>query len=112
MPSTPDDRFYLELTRLLLHVATSDDELQPEELHALVSAARRWRVPDAEVQGLVRTLEEKKPLPAPNLGLLRQHPQEVIDSVHALITSDAEVHFSEEEMLAQVRELLGLPPEA
>ncbi|HYO71125.1 MAG TPA: TerB family tellurite resistance protein [Archangium sp.] len=109
--TTPiDDRFYIELLKLLLHVAWSDDELKPSEAHALIGAARRWKVPLPELQRLERCLELGEPLPAPNLGLLRQHPDEVLATARTLIGSDAEVHLSEEEMLGQIRELLGLDP--
>ena len=49
-------------------------------------------------------------MPAPNLGLLRQRPDDVLATVRTLIASDAQVHLSETEMLTQIRELLGLPP--
>ncbi|PTL76684.1 TerB family tellurite resistance protein [Vitiosangium sp. GDMCC 1.1324] len=110
MTTPTDDRFYTELLKLLLHVAWSDDELDPNEARALLSAAQRWKLPVPELQRLERCLELGEPLPAPNLGLLRQHPDEVLSTVRTLIESDANVHLSEEEMLAQIRELLGLPP--
>ncbi|MGZ3460816.1 MAG: TerB family tellurite resistance protein [Archangium sp.] len=109
--TTPlDDRFHLELLRLLLHVAWSDDEVDPREAQALFDAARFWKVPPPELQRLERCLQLGEPLPAPNLGLLRQHPDDVLATVRTLINSDAEVHLSEQETLAQIRELLGLPP--
>ena len=111
MTTPPDDRFYLELTRLLLNVASSDDELHDQEVQSLLGASRRWGVPTEEAERLVGLLREGKPLPAPNLGLLRQNPDKVLAEVHALIHSDDVAHFSEHEMLAQIRELLGLPPE-
>jgi uncharacterized tellurite resistance protein B-like protein len=109
--TTPiDDRFYIELLKLLLHVAWSDDEIDPREAQALVGAAARWKVPLPELQRLERCLELGEPLPAPNLGLLRQHADEALATVRTLIESDASVHVSEQEMLAQLREMLGLSP--
>ncbi|ATB30241.1 TerB family tellurite resistance protein [Melittangium boletus] len=110
MTPPTDERFYIELLKLLLHVAWSDDELNPREAQALLGAAQRWKVPLHELQRLERCLELGEPLPAPNLGLLRQSPDEVLSTVRTLIHSDAQVHFAEEEMLAQLREMLGLPP--
>jgi uncharacterized tellurite resistance protein B-like protein len=110
MTNPPDDRFHLELLKLLLHVAWSDDELKPSEAQALLGAAKRWNMPVAELQRLERGLALGEPLPAPNLGLLRQRADEVLASVRTLIASDADVHLSEQEMLAQIRELLGLSP--
>lgn len=110
MTTPPDERFHIELLKLLLHVAWSDDELSPEEIRSLLGAAQRWSVPLVELQRLERGLLSGEPLPAPNLGLLRSHPQEVLDAARSLIESDAQVLPAEEDMLAQIRELLGLPP--
>jgi uncharacterized tellurite resistance protein B-like protein len=110
MTTLTDDRFHLELLKLLLHVAWSDDELKPSEARALVGSAKRWKMPLPELQRLERCLELGEPLPAPNLGLLRQRADDVFASVRTLIECDAEVHLSEQEMLAQIRELLGLSP--
>ncbi len=110
MTPPTDERFYIELLKLLLQVAWSDDELDPREAHALIGAARRWSVPPHELQRLERCLELGEPLPVPNLGLLRQSPEEVLSTVRTLIATDSQVHFAEEEMLGPVREMLGLPP--
>jgi uncharacterized tellurite resistance protein B-like protein len=110
MTSPIDERFYTELLKLLLQVASSDDHIDARELDALVSAGRRWKVPAPELDRLTQALATGKPLPPPHLGLLRQHPDEVLSTVHTLIHSDAQVHLAEEEMTAQIRELLGLPP--
>ncbi|QRN98065.1 TerB family tellurite resistance protein [Archangium violaceum] len=110
MTTPTDDRFHIELLKLLLHVAWSDDEIDAREARALLGAARRWKVPLPELQRLEQCLDLGEPMPAPNLGLLRQRPDEVLATVRTLIESDAQVNLSEQEMLAQIRELLGLPP--
>ncbi|HYO55241.1 TerB family tellurite resistance protein [Archangium sp.] len=110
MTTATDDRFHIELLKLLLHVAWSDDEIDPSEARALIGAAPRWKVPLPELQRLERCLDMGEPMPAPNLGLLRQRPDEVLATARTLIASDAKVHLSEEELLAQLRELLGLSP--
>ena len=111
MTAPLDDRFHTGLLKLLLHVAWSDDELDPREAQALLGAASRWQVPLPELQRLERCLELGEPLPAPNLGLLRPRAEEALATVRTLIASDGAVHASETEMLAQVREMLGLAPE-
>ena len=109
--TTPiNDHFYIELLKLLLHVAWADDEISPQEIRTLVHAARRWKVPLEELERLELVVEQGAPMPAPNLGLLREHPDEVLATVHNLIHSDEQVHLAEEETLAQIRELLGLGP--
>ncbi|ADO71374.1 TerB family tellurite resistance protein [Stigmatella aurantiaca] len=105
-----DDAFHIELLKLLLHVAWSDDDLDPSEARALLGAARQWNLPPVELQRLERCLEKGERLPAPNLGLLRQRPDDVLSTVRTLIGCDARIQRSEEEMLAEIRELLGLPP--
>ena len=110
MTTPTDDRFYIELLKLLLHVAWSDDEVDVSEARALLGAAQRWKVPLSELQRLERCLEQGEAMPAPNLGLLRQRPDDVLATVRMLISSDTTVHLSEQEMLSQIRELLGLPP--
>ncbi|HEX8819395.1 MAG TPA: TerB family tellurite resistance protein [Archangium sp.] len=106
--SNNDDRFYLELLKLLLHVAWSDDEIDPREARALLGAAQRWKVPRAELESLQRCLDLGEPMPAPNIGLLRQRPDEVLATVRTLIASDTDIHLSEKEMIVQIRELLGV----
>jgi len=110
MTTPTDDRFHIELLKLLLHVAWSDDEIDPREARALLAAAQRWKLPLPELQRLERCLDLGEPMPAPNLGLLRQHPEDVLATVRTLIESDTQVNLSEKEMLTQIRELLGLPP--
>ncbi|MDC0707465.1 TerB family tellurite resistance protein [Stigmatella sp. ncwal1] len=110
MTTSIDDAFHIELLKLLLHVAWSDDDINPSEVRALLGAAQRWHIPPLEIQRLERCLEKGERLPAPNLGLLRQHPDEVLSTVRTLIGCDAQIQRSEEEMLAQIRELLGLTP--
>jgi hypothetical protein len=106
--TTPENQFHIELLKLLLHVAWSDNEVDPREARALIGAARRWEVPQVELERLERCLDQGESMPAPNLGLLRQRPDDVLATVRALIALDTDVHFSEKKMIAQIRELLGV----
>ncbi|HLM48756.1 MAG TPA: TerB family tellurite resistance protein [Myxococcaceae bacterium] len=107
-PSSNDSRFHLELLKLLLQVAWSDDAVDPREARALLGAAHRWNVPLEEVARLEQCLDQGKAMPAPNLGLLRQRPDDVLATVRTLIATDTDIHLSEKEMIAQIRELLGV----
>ncbi len=109
-PPSPKDRFHTELLKLLLHVAWSDDEIDPREARLILGVARQWAVPAAELEALERCLELGQPMPAPDLGLLRSQPREVLLAVRGIIGSDAQVRLSEREVFEQIRELLGLPP--
>jgi hypothetical protein len=110
-PSPPRlaKRFHLELLKLMLHVAWSDDEVHPHEARLILGTARRWHIPQAELALLERCLEQRQALPAPDLGLLRRHTDEVLAAVRAVIASDLHVSGAEREMLAQIQELLGAP---
>lgn len=109
-PSPNPARFHTELLKLLLHVAWSDDEIDPREARLLLGVARQWNIPAGELELLERCLDLGQPMPAPDLGLLRTRPEDVLLAVRGVIGSDARVQRSEKEMFAQIRELLGLPP--
>ncbi|MFP2929127.1 TerB family tellurite resistance protein [Pyxidicoccus sp. 3LG] len=110
MPTSPDpdSRFYIEVVKLLLQVATSDDRITHEEIENLVAAARGMSVPLEELAAVTRCLKSGEPLPAPNLGVLRSNPEAVIQAVRSLMSSDSHVDGAEIEMLRQIRELLGV----
>lgn len=107
-PPASESRFHIEVVKLLLQVATSDDRITHEEIQHLVEAARGMSVPLAELKALTQCLKDGKPLPAPNLGVLRSNPNAAIEAARALMASDSHVHAEEIEMLRQIRELLGV----
>jgi uncharacterized tellurite resistance protein B-like protein len=111
-PTTPDARarFYIEVIKLLLQVATSDDRVTREEIENIIDTARGFSVPLNEIADLTHRLKEGQPLPPPDLGLLREDTDAVIDAVHRLAMGDGHLHESEIEMIRQIRELLGLTP--
>jgi hypothetical protein len=109
-PKSDQERFHTELLKLLLHVAWSDEELDPREARLILGVARQWKVPTEELARLEGCLEQGQPMPAPDLGLLRKRPEDVLLAVRGLIGSDARVQLTEKEMFVQIRELLGLPP--
>ena len=103
-----DARFHIEVVKLLLQVATSDDRVTREEIEHVVDTARGMSVPLEELAAITRCLKNGEPLPAPNLGVLRANPDAVIQSARTLMASDSHVHGDEIEMLRQLRELLGV----
>lgn len=107
--STGEERFYTHLLRLLLHVAWSDEEVDPVEAGLLLTAARRWNIPEVEFQTIETCLAEGKPMPVPDLGLLRSRGPEVLRVVRAFIESDKKVLPAETEMMEEIRSLLDLP---
>ncbi|NBD08096.1 tellurite resistance TerB family protein [Corallococcus silvisoli] len=109
-PSSPDTHFHIEVIKLLLQVATSDDRVTREEIDQIIDTARGFSVPLTELSALTRCLQDGLPLPPPNLGVLREDPKAVLEAVHALITKDGHVHEAEIEMVRQLRQMLGLVP--
>jgi uncharacterized tellurite resistance protein B-like protein len=105
---SPDSRFYTEVLKLLLQVITSDGQLAPEELEEFSEVSRKWPVPASEVAALLGYLKEGKPLPAPDMGLLRTRPKDVIEAARIIAASDQHVDGTEIDMLLQIRELLGI----
>lgn len=110
MPDSPsnESRFYTEVLKLLLQVITSDGEQAPEELQEFSTVASQWPVPSSEVTTLLGYLKEGKPLPAPDMGLLRSRPKDVIEAARIIAASDQHVDGSEVDMLMQIREMLGI----
>ncbi|MBN8228586.1 TerB family tellurite resistance protein [Corallococcus macrosporus] len=109
-PLPPESQFHIEVIKLLLQVATSDGRVTREEIDAIIDTARGFSVPLTELSVLTRCLQEGKPLPPPNLSVLREDPKAVLDAVHTLIAGDGHVHEAEIEMARQIRELLGIAP--
>ena len=109
-PLPPEAQFHIEVIKLLLQVATSDDRVTREEIDAIIETARGFSVPLTELSALTRCLHEGQPLPPPNLSALRQDPKAVLDAVHALVIGDGHLDESEIAMIRQIRELLGIAP--
>jgi uncharacterized tellurite resistance protein B-like protein len=101
-----EDGFNIEVLKLLLQLAWSDDTIALEEVNLILGAAHTWGVPEKEVTELRRYLEEYESVPAPDMALLRSRPDDVLEAARALIASDGRVHASEQEMLEELRVIL------
>jgi tellurite resistance protein len=105
-PST-DPQFNAEVLKLLLQVAWADDTLDPKERAFVASLGPAWHVSDEVMTVLLDHLDRGKPLPQPNLQLLRTRPDAVIAAGEALIAADGVIDGDELDFMDQVRELLG-----
>jgi uncharacterized tellurite resistance protein B-like protein len=105
---TPGSRAEIasELVKLLLQVAWADHDVAPAEAEALMAYARRAALPEAELAALQAMLTGRAPLAPPNLGLLKQHRTEALRAMKELLLSDLAIADEEEQLLAQVSELL------
>jgi uncharacterized tellurite resistance protein B-like protein len=101
-----DTVFHIEVVKLLLQMAWSDDELDQAEREQVRAAATRWGVPPATLQILLERLDQGEPLPVPNLKLLRRKPEAAIAAARRLMLADGKIAAGEAEMLQQIKELL------
>jgi len=102
-----DDLFNVEVLKVMLQLAQSDQRVDPREAGVILGAARSWGVPEPELAALKKALEDGSPPPAPDLALLRGRSDEVFEAVQALIASDGELRAEEREMLEELRLILG-----
>ena len=97
-----DDRFNLEVVKLLLKVAWVDKELDEREKQLILGVARSWSVPEPELKTLMNRLEQGDPLPEPDMALLKTRGDDVITAARALVLSDGKVKPEESAMLKQL----------
>ncbi len=107
MSPSDADRFNLEVLRLLLQLAWGDGRVEPAEAQMILGLGRSWSVPEPELAELSRQLEAGARLLPPNLALLRTRKDDVLEAARALTRTDGHLGTEEEELLAQVEELLG-----
>lgn len=94
-----------ELIKLLLQIVTADDVVSDAERVALDRAAARLGGAVATAV-VVAALDENKPLPAPNMGLLAQHRTEVLLEVARVGAADG-IHRDELDLVRLIGEMLG-----
>jgi uncharacterized tellurite resistance protein B-like protein len=102
-----DPAFNTEVVKLLLQVAWADDVLEPAERAFVEKVGASWKVPAATMAHLLSHLDQGKPLPQPNLALLRTRADDVLASAAALVAADGTINEQETEFLSMVEELLG-----
>lgn len=103
---SPDDRFNMEVLKLLAQLAWGDNMLARAEADAIYGLGRSWLVPEEELQELRERLMEGKRLFPPDLGLLRSRPEAVLEAARALAVTDGRLDAEEQELLDQVRAYL------
>jgi len=98
----------VETLKLLLQVAWADDTLEPKERAEVAALGPKWNVPPATMDLLLKHLDMGKPLPQPNLTLLRQHRDVVLAAAEWFVGVDGVIDDTEKEFLVTVRQLLGI----
>ncbi len=104
---SPNAEVNVETLKLLLQTAWADDTLDPKEREQIAALGPKWGVPAETMDFLLKHLDMGKPLPQPNLSLLRQHRDVVLAAAEWFVGVDGVVEESEKDFLATVQELLG-----
>jgi tellurite resistance protein len=106
-PST-EDRFNIEVIKLLLQIAWSDRQLSHSEQLVIFGLGRSWSVPEKELQALLEKLKTGSSLPEPDIEVLRTRPDDVLEAARALAVSDGSFAASEKELIDRIKSKLGV----
>jgi uncharacterized tellurite resistance protein B-like protein len=107
MTPSAEDRFNIEVIKLLLQMAWSDRQLTHSEQLVVFGLGRSWSVPEKELQSLLEKLKAGGALPEPDLEVLRTRPDEVLEAVRALAASDGNFAEAEKDMIERIKQRLG-----
>jgi uncharacterized tellurite resistance protein B-like protein len=108
-----DEKFRVELLKLLLHVAYADDHIHHVEFDIILGLARQWKVGENMIAELLASLVTRVLRMPPDLDLLRKRPQDILEAIHLLALADGRVAKDEQSMIDAISEILGtkLAPE-
>lgn len=110
MTLSAEDRFNIEVIKLLLQVAWVDREISKAERMLVLGLGRSWNVPEGELHALMDRLEIGGPMPEPDLEVLRTRPDDVLEAARALCVSDGTLAEGEKSMLERITARLGVTP--
>jgi len=97
----------LELIKMLMQVAWADLALSSKEIAVVLAAAKRWGVPEPEAIDLVTAIADRRSLPAPDLGMLREVKDEALACAKEVVGADGVVRPDEKEILEEMEKLLS-----
>jgi hypothetical protein len=106
--SADEVAFHVEALKLLLQVAWANDALDPRERAFLVTLAKAWKVPGPTLEALLAHLDQGKPLPQPDVALLRTQPAKVLRAAEALVAADGDADVEEAAFMKELKALLGV----
>jgi tellurite resistance protein len=108
MSLSAEDRFNIEVIKLLLQVAWSDRQLTHSEQLVIFGLGRSWTVPEHELQSLLEKLKAGSPLPEPDIEVLRTRPDDVLEAARALAASDGTFAQAEKDLIERIKSRLGV----
>ena len=100
------DRLTIETLKLLVQVAWADHEIAKEEYDYIMTLAEQSSAAPEVIESLRRALVDEGRIPAPDFGLLRKYPDEVMRAVKDMIAIDNQIVEEEEAIAEQIEELL------
>lgn len=100
--------FYLEVLKLLVHVAWADGAPDENEVMVVEELGREWHVPADALADIATRLRRGQPRPPPNMQLLKSRPDEVMEAVRNVVLSDGKLDLEELDVLGTVAEMLGV----
>jgi tellurite resistance protein len=106
MALSDDDRFNLEVLKLLLNVAWVDGDVEQHEANMVLGLGRSWSVPEAALQKLMASIQEGKRPAEPDYALLRQRSDDALQAARALVLADGKVLPEETALLKKVQAAL------
>lgn len=99
-------RTMLETLKLLLQLAWADHRIEEAEAQRILSRARALGLLEVELEIFASYLSGSAPLPAPDLGLLRLHREEVLATVQQFLEESGAICAEEDAVVAEIRALL------
>jgi uncharacterized tellurite resistance protein B-like protein len=107
MTVSTEDRFNIEVIKLLLQIAWVDRELTQAERLVILGLGRSWNVPEGELHTLMDKLKAGGTMPEPDLEVLRTRPDDVLEAARALCVSDGKLAEGEKALLERIAARLG-----
>jgi uncharacterized tellurite resistance protein B-like protein len=103
-----EDRFNIEVIKLLLQIAWSDRQVSPKERLVILAMGRSWSVPEGELHTLLDLLQAGGEMPQPDMEVLRARPDDVMEAARALVAADNSVAPDEKALLLRIGVMLGV----
>ena len=100
-------RTMLETLKLLLQVAWADHQIEDAEAQRILERASGLGLLEVELETFKSYLSGESPLPAPDLGLLRLHREQVLATVQQFLEESGAICAEESALVEEITTLLS-----